>query len=120
MPDATDNLSLRAIDITHFSWASRLAQIYCSDFTKLKSFYAWNPSDPTSILRSCEARQAAKLDTTQISSVVFSQLKNRSAPTAAIKNAEKLGDPRTVAVVTGRKFQEKKNSSATSRRQALL
>lgn len=101
MPDATDNLSLRAIDITHFSWASRLAQIYCSDFTKLKSFYAWNPSDPTSILRSCEARQAAKLDTTQISSVVFSQLKNRSAPTAAIKNAEKLGDPRTVAVVTG-------------------
>ncbi len=101
MPDAIDNLSLRAIDINSFSWSSRLARIYCSDFTKLESFYAWDPSDPASLLRSCEARQTAKIDTTQISSVVFSQLKKRSAPTTALKNAEKLCDPRTVAVVTG-------------------
>ncbi len=73
---------------------------YCYAFEQLDRFFAGSPQSSASWTAALVARRARRPDAA-VAHAVWHQLEARDAPAAAIANAERLRDERTVAVVTG-------------------
>src|SRR6185436_17315075 len=74
---------------------------YAFDYARVSSFFAGDPRDPSAwrdaILRAQQLPRARP----QVADVLLAQQRRRGAPAEALAAAERLRDPRTVAVVTG-------------------
>ncbi len=89
------------VDIRRFPWIRPLAGAYVHEFASLEGFFAGNPAKPDAwravLTRGHELTRPHK----EIAGIIEAQQLRRGAPPAALAAAERLRDPRAVAVVTG-------------------
>jgi len=96
-----------AIDVRRLPGIKRLAADYAYAFGTLAPFFAGDPTDRNawadSIARvqSRQSQQSQQGRCREVAAVIRAQQQRRGAPPAAIAAAERLADPRTVAVLTG-------------------
>ena len=90
-----------SIDYRRLSWTARLVRDYCHEYGRLDPFFVGSPSDPAVWAKSIQTRQSQPAAHSEIAAVVAAQLKSRGAPSAAVVSAERLADPKTVAIVAG-------------------
>jgi len=89
------------VDIRRFSWVRPFAGAYAYDFPTLEGFFAGNPSRPDDWHDALGRAQRHPRPHQAIAGIIEAQQLKRSAPAAALAAAERLRDPRSVAVVTG-------------------
>jgi bacillithiol biosynthesis cysteine-adding enzyme BshC len=94
-------LSRSAIDLRRFPWFRRLAADYAFAFDSLAPFYAGNPTAASAWRDAIARASAAPRRRDQLVDALRAQLERRRAPGTAIAAAERLRDPRAVAVITG-------------------
>ena len=90
----------QGVDLRQWS-GSRLSLDYTFNFTRLAGYYAGNPADPEAWRDAIARAQAHPRERERMVAVLQAQLAGRDAPEQARAAAAKLGDPRTVAIVTG-------------------
>ena len=89
------------VDIRRFRWINRLAADYAFDYPRVAEFFAGNPADPAE-WRGAIARAAGHArQRSAIVDVLQAQQRRRGASAESIAAAAALGDPRSVAIVTG-------------------
>jgi bacillithiol biosynthesis cysteine-adding enzyme BshC len=90
-----------AVELRGFPGIRALAADYAGTFDPLAPFFAGNPAVPEDWNAAVARAQAQRRDRTALASLIGEQQRRRGAPAAAIAAATRLGDPRSVAVVTG-------------------
>ena len=90
-----------AIDPRRFTWNRKLASDYANAFARLAPFFAGDPSTSDAWRTAVTTRHDWPRRNLSIADVVRRQQRQRDAPEAARRSADRLADPRTVAVVTG-------------------
>jgi bacillithiol synthase len=90
-----------SIDLRRFPWIRRLAADYADTFDPLAPFFAGNPAAPAAWTAAIARAQAHPRRHAAVSSLLVEQQRRRGAPGAAIAAAERLADPRAVAILTG-------------------
>lgn len=89
------------VDVRRFPWIRRLAADYAFAYDSLAPFFAGNPSERVAWDGMIVRAQAHRRRGAEVAAVVAQQQRRRAAPPAAVAAAERLADPRTVAIVTG-------------------
>jgi len=90
-----------AFDLRRLPWIRPLAADYMFDFDRVAPFFAGRPTDPAAWTAAIQrARQSAR-HRGEVADLVRSQQERRGAPAAALDAAQRLGDPGTVAILTG-------------------
>jgi len=89
------------VDVRRFSWIRPLAGAYAYDFASIGGFFAGNPADPAAWRDAVARTQRHSRPHQAIAGIIEAQQLRRGAPPQALVAAERLRDPRTVAVVTG-------------------
>jgi bacillithiol biosynthesis cysteine-adding enzyme BshC len=89
------------VDIRRFSWVRPFAGAYAYDFPTLEGFFAGNPARPEDWRDALGRTQRHPRPHQAIAGIIEAQQLKRGAPAAALAAAERLRDPRSVAVVTG-------------------
>jgi len=90
-----------ALDIRRFPWVRPLSVAYAHEFESLAGFFAGDPARPEAWREAVARRHATTRPHQEIAGIVEAQQLRRGAPCAALAAAERLRDPRAVAVVTG-------------------
>ncbi len=90
-----------SVDLRRFPWIRPLVTAYADDFASVAPLFAGNPSEPAAWRTTIARVQRSTHDRALLRSVLTRQLERRGAPAAARAAAHALGDPTTVAVVTG-------------------
>jgi len=90
-----------AVDVRRFPWIRRLAADYAYDFRSVSPFFAGDPADRAAWSSAIARTQSHARGRKEIASVLAGQQERRGAPKAARDAASKLGDARTVAILTG-------------------
>jgi bacillithiol biosynthesis cysteine-adding enzyme BshC len=90
-----------SIDVRRLPGIKRLAADYAYSFGALAPFFAGDPSDRAAWADAIARTQSHPRRSRELASVLRAQQQRRGAPPAAIAAAERLSDPRTVAVLTG-------------------
>ena len=90
-----------AVDLQRFPGSSRLAAEYTVNFAALEPFFAGDPGDERAWRTAIATRERSPGTAAAVTTLLRAQQQARSAPTAAVEAAERLADPRAVAVVTG-------------------
>lgn len=88
------------IDHRQLPWTGRFIRDYCYAFDRLAPFFSGSPTDHEALGQAVEARRRRRPDA-GMAGVIERQIAVRNAPAAARAAAGRLGDARTVAVVTG-------------------
>jgi bacillithiol biosynthesis cysteine-adding enzyme BshC len=91
----------QAIDVRRFPWIRPLVGAYANDFASIAPLFAGNPADPGAWRATIARVAGAARDRSTVGSILASQLDRRGAPPAAKREAAKLLDPASVAIVTG-------------------
>ena len=94
-------LSGPAVDLGRLPWAGQLVRDYCRDFDRLAPFYAGPPAAPQAWRDVIAARERQSMSRRPIAELLARQLSRRDAPPAAREAAARLGEPGTMAIVTG-------------------
>jgi len=89
------------VDIRRFPWVRKLATDYAFSFSSLAPFFSGDPSVASSWSSAIQHAQQHPRRHADLARLVDSQLERRNAPAPARSAAALLGDPRTVAIVTG-------------------
>jgi bacillithiol biosynthesis cysteine-adding enzyme BshC len=97
---ASSDLRL-AVDVRRFPWVRRLAADYAHDFGRLAPFFAGDPAGPDAWADAIARTQAYPRDRQGLVAILRAQQERRNAPAEARASAERLADPKAVAVVTG-------------------
>ena len=84
-----------------FPWVNRLAADYAYNFKSLAPFYAGDPATHAAWADAIARAQGFARTPAKIAAVIAAQQQQRGAPANAVKAAQRLADPRTVAVLTG-------------------
>jgi bacillithiol biosynthesis cysteine-adding enzyme BshC len=90
-----------SIDVRRLPGVKRLAADYAYAFGELAPFFAGDPSDRAAWTDAIVRTQSHQRRCREVAAVLRAQQQRRGAPPAAIGAAERLSDPRTVAIVTG-------------------
>jgi bacillithiol biosynthesis cysteine-adding enzyme BshC len=90
-----------AISVSRLPWIRPLVGVYATDFASVAPLFAGNPADPAAWRETIGRVQRAPRDRARLAAVLAAQQDRREAPEAARRNAARLADPATVAVVTG-------------------
>jgi bacillithiol biosynthesis cysteine-adding enzyme BshC len=90
-----------AIDIRRFPWIRRLAADYAFDYGRVSEFYAGDPADPGAWRAVIDRVQRHPRRRTEVADLLQAQQRRRGAPPEAVAAADRLRDPRAVAIVTG-------------------
>ncbi|MBE3132776.1 MAG: bacillithiol biosynthesis cysteine-adding enzyme BshC [Acidobacteria bacterium] len=90
-----------SVDLRRFPWIRPLAADYADTFDPLAPFFAGNPAAPGAWTAAIARAQAHPRRRAEVSSLLVQQQQRRGAPGAAVTAAERLADPRTVAILTG-------------------
>jgi len=96
-----DNAARIAVDQRRFPWIRRLAADYAFDFQAVAPFFSGNPSEPSAWTEAIRRAQAHIRRRNDVAALLADQQERRDAPPAARDAAQRLTDPKTVAVVTG-------------------
>ena len=96
-----DGSTLAAIDVRRFDWIRRLAGDYAFDFAKIASLYAGDPASRQAWTDAIARTRGMTRPNAAVASLLAAQQERRGAPPAAREAAQKLVDPKTVAIVTG-------------------
>jgi bacillithiol biosynthesis cysteine-adding enzyme BshC len=89
------------MDIRRLPWIRRLAADYAYAFDRLEHFFAGNPHNPQHWAPRIAGTQAHARPRDAVADILARQQSARGAPPAARQAAERLRDPRTVAVLSG-------------------
>ena len=100
-PGVSTSHSRIPIDIRRFRWISRLAADYVHDYPRLRDFFAGNPAEPAAWRDRIARVQQYPRQRDRIADVLHAQQHRRGAPPEARAAADRLRDPKTVAIVTG-------------------
>jgi bacillithiol biosynthesis cysteine-adding enzyme BshC len=90
-----------SIDIRRFPWIKRLAADYAYDFARVAEFFADNPADPAAWPVAIARASGLPRQRQRLVELLQAQQRTRNAPAESMAAAAVLGDPRSVAVVTG-------------------
>lgn len=102
MPEPTSfNSTAVTVPLNRLPWVRRLALDYTGAFEGLAPFYSGNPRKFDDWREQIARVQGRAMRRDDLVEVLAGQQNRRAAPDAARRNAERLRDPRTVAVVTG-------------------
>lgn len=88
------------IDVRRFPWIRKLAADYAYDFEAVAPFFSGNPAQRRAWQQAIERVHRQNTDR-RIAALLLAQQEKRGAPPEAREAAERLRDPRTVAIVTG-------------------
>ena len=89
------------VDIRRFPWIRRLASDYAFDYARLADFFAGDPRDPAAWRDAIARASRHHRQRDAVVQVLQAQQQRRGAPPIAQATAAVLGDPASVAVVTG-------------------
>jgi bacillithiol biosynthesis cysteine-adding enzyme BshC len=89
------------VDVRRLPGIKRLAADYAYAFGALAPFFAGDPTDTAAWADAVARTQSHQRRSRELASVLLAQQQRRGAPPAAVAAAERLADPRTVAVLTG-------------------
>jgi bacillithiol biosynthesis cysteine-adding enzyme BshC len=89
------------VDIRRFPWINRLAADYAYDFPCVSEFFAGNPADPSAWREAIVRTASHTRQRPALVDVLHAQQRRRGAAAEAVAAAAVLGDPRSVAIVTG-------------------
>jgi bacillithiol biosynthesis cysteine-adding enzyme BshC len=101
VPDHTTSSLHLPVDVRRFPWIRRLAADYAYSYDALAPFFAGNPAERAAWDAAVAAAQAYRRPRGEIAAIVMAEQRRRGAAPAAMASAERLGDERAVAVVTG-------------------
>jgi bacillithiol biosynthesis cysteine-adding enzyme BshC len=90
-----------AIEVSRLPWIRPLVSAYATDYASVAPLFAGDPADPAAWRETIGRVQRAPRDRARLAAIVSAQLDRRGAPDAARRNAARLADGATVAVVTG-------------------
>jgi bacillithiol biosynthesis cysteine-adding enzyme BshC len=90
-----------SVGLRGFPGIRALAADYTESFDSLAPFFAGNPAVPQAWDAAIARAQAHGRCRDALASLIAEQQRRRGAPAAAVAAANRLADPRTVAVVTG-------------------
>jgi bacillithiol synthase len=99
--DATSRVPGIPIDVRRLPWIRKLAADYAYRFDAVAPFFSGNPAEKVAWTEAVSRAQAHPRDRARIAAIVEAQQRRRGAPAPAIERAQRLGDPRTVVIVTG-------------------
>jgi bacillithiol biosynthesis cysteine-adding enzyme BshC len=100
-PDLSSAATGFPVEIRRFPWIKRLAGGCAFDFARVADFFAGDPTDKSAWSDAIARAQRHPRQRDEITDIVQVQQRARSASPRALATAERLRDPRTVAVVTG-------------------
>jgi bacillithiol synthase len=89
------------VDIRRFPWIRRLASDYAFDYARLADFFAGDPRDTVAWRDAIARATRHHRQRDAVVQVLQAQQQRRGAPPIALATAAILGDPASVAVVTG-------------------
>lgn len=89
------------VDIRRFPWIRRLASDYAFDYARLADFFAGDPGDPAAWRDAIARASRQRRQRDRLVQLLQAQQQRRGAPPVALATAAVLGDPNSVAVVTG-------------------
>lgn len=89
------------MDLRRFPWVRRLAADYAFDFPAIAPFFAGDPVDAQAWADVIARTQAHQRQRAELAAIIGAQQSRRGAPAAARAAAQRLLDPRAVAVLTG-------------------
>jgi len=89
------------VDVRRFPWIRRLAADYAYDFRSVAPFYSGDPSSYASWADAIARTRTFPRQPARIAEVIAAQQRRRQAPAPAVEAAQRLADPRAVAIVTG-------------------
>lgn len=90
-----------AVDLRRFPWIRPLTADYMFDFERVAPFFAGRPTDPSAWNAAIQRAQQFSRYRDELAALVTAQQERRGAPAAALDAARRLGDPGTVAILTG-------------------
>jgi bacillithiol biosynthesis cysteine-adding enzyme BshC len=90
-----------SIDIRRFPWIRRLAADYAYDYARVAEFFAGNPAEATAWPAAIARVSGLPRQRQKLVELLQAQQRRRNAPSESMAAAAVLGDPRSVAVVTG-------------------
>ena len=94
-------LKLTGVDVRRFPWIRPLAGDYAYNFSRVEGLYAGNPLEADAWREAVRRAQRQPRDRARLVELLAAQQEHRHAPAEARAAAARLGDPATVAVVTG-------------------
>jgi bacillithiol biosynthesis cysteine-adding enzyme BshC len=100
-PDLSSAATGFPVEVRRFPWIKRLASDYAFDFARVADFFAGDPTDTSAWSDAIARAQRHPRQRDDIADIVQAQQRARSASPQATATAERLRDPRAVAVVTG-------------------
>ena len=89
------------VDVRRLPGIKRLAADYVYAFGGLAPFFSGDPTEQAAWADAVARTQAHPRRSRELAAVIRAQQQRRGAPPAALAAAERLSDPRTVAIVTG-------------------
>ncbi len=98
---AGDSATPYGVDLRRLPWIRKLAADYVHNFPALAPFYAGNPADEHAWSDAIARTQSHPRQSQEIAAIVEAQQHERGAPAGAMEAARRLGNPQTVAIVTG-------------------
>lgn len=96
-----DSAARLSVDVRRFPWIRRFAADYAFNFPAVSEFFNGNPVDRSAWVGAIARAQSHDRDRNGMADVLAAQQRRRHAPERSRVAAERLRDPRTVAVVTG-------------------
>ena len=89
------------VDLRRFPWIRRLAADYAFNFQAVSPFFAGDPTTHAGWADAISRTLARPRSRTEIVDVLLAQQAKRGAPPEAVAAARSLGEPTSVAIVTG-------------------
>ncbi len=97
----TDGSTRTGIDVRRFGWIRPLAGEYAFNFASVAPLYAGDPTSPSAWSDTIARVQAHRRSPSVIADIISAQQTRRGAPPASRAAAALLGNPGTVAILTG-------------------
>jgi bacillithiol biosynthesis cysteine-adding enzyme BshC len=101
LPVSDERSTRIPVDVRRFPWIRRLAADYAFDFPSLASFFSGDPSDEGAWSQAIARAQAHERDRQRLTSVIAGQQQRRLTTGPAVEAAQRLANPKSVAIVTG-------------------
>ncbi|MBA2602491.1 MAG: bacillithiol biosynthesis BshC, partial [Acidobacteria bacterium] len=89
------------VDVRRFPWMRPLAGSYAYDFESVSPLYAGDPRQPEAWREAARRVREHPRPRREVADCMAAQQARRGAPAGSRESASRLGDPGSVAVVTG-------------------
>src|ERR1017187_3282730 len=102
LPDRPDAaLGREAIEFRRLPWMRPLLTAYATDFASVAPLFAGDPSTPAAWRDVIGRVNAGRCNRDAIATIILGQISRRNGPPEASAGARRLGEPQSVAILTG-------------------